>query len=197
MQIILASTSPRRQKFLDDLSHELDFTYKIIPNDYDESTLKSTIPDPATLVQQLSLAKAQLTYDNLPDPTNTIVIGADTMVAKDGHLLGKPTSPADATKMLTLLSNTTHQVHTGMTLIINQNGTISTTTHLSSGEVHFKPLTPTKISTYIATGEPMDKAGAYAIQGLGAQLVSHYTGSYNAIIGLDVDLLKSLLTPFL
>lgn len=197
MKVILASGSPRRRDLIAQLAKELGFEYEILPNDYDEEPLKSRINDPYALVKELSLAKAQATYDQLQNPINTIVIGADLVVSVHNHILGKPHDPVDAHRMLRELSGQQHQVISGLACIINNEGVITTEVAITPVDINFRDLTDDEITEYIATGEPLDKAGAYAIQGGAKQFITHYNGNHNAVVGLDINKLAVILQKYL
>lgn len=166
--LILASNSPRRKELLAMLGYE----FEIKPADCDEST---TITNPELLVKELSLRKARAVFLNNDDT----VIGSDTVVAIDGKILGKPKDTADAEAMLMLLSGKTHTVFTGVTIIKGNNEI----TDCVACDVMFKKLTKKEITDYINTNEPMDKAGAYAIQGKGSAFVKKINGDYFAVVG--------------
>ena len=184
--IILASKSPRRKELLSLITD--DFTV-------DSAEVDETLPcdiEPNKAVEYLSKIKAQPFRES-----GKIVIGADTVVAIDGKILGKPKNEKDAFLMLKNLSGKEHSVFTGVTVIKNDKEvTFSVQT-----KVKFFELDDREIEDYISSGEPFDKAGAYGIQGKGAELVEKYEGDYNNIVGLPVDtLLKNfpdLLTPYL
>lgn len=172
--MILASGSPRRSE----LMRRAGLQFKVIPSNVDE-----TIDDnlsPQEIVKRLSLRKASDVSKSHP---GELVIGADTVVSFDDTLLGKPQSRAEAHAMLTLLSGKTHEVYTGVALIKDTQSTVFS----SCSQVTFKSLTSDDIATYLDTGEYTDKAGAYAIQGLGAQLIENFEGDLNTIIGLPID----------
>ena len=177
--MILASKSPRRQELLRYITE--DFTVKCA--DVDE-TLPENIT-PAEAVCYLSKIKAQ-PFEN----ENDVVIGADTVVAIDGKILGKPHSITDAKAMLTLLSGKTHSVFTGVTVIKDRKYT----TFFCETRVTFFELTESEIDAYIQTGEPLDKAGAYGIQGYGSLLVEKIDGDYFNVVGLPVSKLNRLLS---
>lgn len=180
LQVILASNSPRRKELL----AEICPTFQTIPSDVDES-VPSDMP-PAKVVQTLAARKAKAVFDSLDGKENYIVIGSDTVVAYDGKILGKPATPAEAKKMLTLLSGNTHNVFTGV-CIYSKCGAH---TSYDRSDVTFNTLTEMQIDEYVATGSPMDKAGAYGIQDGG--LVKRYEGSYTNIVGLPVELTKKM-----
>ena len=174
-KVILASKSPRRKYLLEQAGIEFD----VIPSHFDESSIPFNNPD--RYVQDLSLAKAgEVARKNM----DRWIIAADTIVIIDGHVLGKPNGTDAARKMLTQLSGQTHQVYTGFT-ICNVHLKKSTTTSICT-DVTFKTLSPDEIEWYIHTDEPFDKAGAYAIQGLGTFLVKSIKGSYTNVVGLPV-----------
>jgi septum formation protein len=173
--LILASKSPRRRYLLEKAG--LKFT--IIPSELDENSLTPSSPE--SHVKNLAVAKARHVSDRHPD---SWIIGADTIVFIDNTILGKPGSRDEARAMLKSLSTKTHQVHTGY-CICHKAGD-----HLFSEcvttEVSIKKLSQKEIEWYIDSGEPFDKAGAYAIQGIGAFLVKRINGSYTNVVGLPV-----------
>lgn len=171
--IILASASPRRRELLKMAGIE----YKCIPADIEETVPDGTPVEKITEV--LSAQKAEAVFRTHTDDT---VIGSDTIVVIDGKVLGKPKNKDDAFHMLLMLSGRVHTVYTGVT-ICAKDGTHSFT---SSTEVEFYPLTDEEINEYIATGEPMDKAGSYGIQGYGAVLVKRINGDYFTVMGLPI-----------
>ncbi len=174
MQLILASQSPRRQELLRLITP--DFT--VCPADVDEALIEGA--NLADEVARLAAQKAQAVAKHHPE---AVVIGSDTLVVCDGQALGKPTDTADAHRMLTLLSGRTHEVLTGLALWIPEKQVITDTVITT---VHFAPLEDAEILAYIQTGEPMDKAGAYGIQGLGARLIEGISGDYYSVMGLPV-----------
>ena len=184
MKIVLASQSPRRQDLLGQMG--LEFTTR--SPQIDEDAFQGR--DARDLVQTLSREKARWVAAQLPgDP---IVIGADTVVVRDGTILGKPKDPAEARAMLTSLSGRTHQVYTGVTVCQGDK----VVTQAEETQVTFRPLTQQEIACYVATGEPMDKAGAYGIQGLGGLLVAGIQGDYHNVVGLPVCRLGQILRDF-
>jgi len=174
-KIILASKSPRRKELLE----QLGLTIAIVPSDIDEKSV--LIKDPGTYVQKLSGLKAKNIALLYPDDW---VIGADTIVVVDDQVLGKPISNADAFGMLNRLNDRSHSVFTGFS-IINQEKKIIVTQSIET-TVCFKNLTQREIQWYVNTGEPFDKAGSYAIQGIGSFLVKHISGSHSNVVGLPV-----------
>ena len=184
MKIVLASQSPRRQDLLGQMG--LEFTTR--SPQIDEDAFQGR--DARDLVQTLSREKARWVAAQLPgDP---IVIGADTVVVRDGTILGKPKDPAEARAMLASLSGRTHQVYTGITVCQGDK----VVTQAEETQVTFRPLTQQEIACYVATGEPMDKAGAYGIQGLGGLLVAGIQGDYHNVVGLPVCRLGQILRDF-
>ncbi len=178
-KILLASNSPRRRELLSQAG--IDFEVKV--SDVDENIGET---DPEELVKKLSRLKAGAVYGNNKDRT---VIGADTVVSIDGRILGKPTDKDDAFAMLRMLSGKTHQVFTGVTIFFpgeEPDAEPEIKTFAEKTDVTFYELTDEEIENYIETGEPMDKAGAYAIQGKGAVLVEKISGDYNTVVGLPL-----------
>ena len=173
--LILASQSPRRKYLLE----QAGLTFRVIPSRVDESD--RPLATPADYVRRLAEAKAGDVAGSHPD---SWVLGADTIVTVDHRLLGKPASPRDAREMLERLSGKTHQVYTGFCLVQQRRSRCIADTVQT--DVVFKTLSATEIDWYIHTGEPFDKAGAYAIQGLGTFLVRRINGSYTNVVGLPV-----------
>ncbi len=184
MKIVLASQSPRRRELLGKMG--LEFTTKA--PEIDETAL-SGLPA-RQLVEALSREKA-LWAARQEDP-EAIVIGSDTVVVRDGEILGKPASPAQAEEMLASLSGRSHEVCTGVTVCQGDR----VVSQVEVTQVTFRHLTPQEIARYVRTGEPMDKAGAYGIQGLGALLVEGIQGDYSAVVGLPVCRLGRILLDF-
>jgi septum formation protein len=181
-KLILASSSPRRAEIL--TREGVRFEIKI-PCNYKEGNLFS---DPVDRVLELSRKKAQSVADEVGDG---IILGADTIVVLDGEILGKPKNEEEALSSLKKLSGRMHQVYTGITLINKSTGKIISDYDLT--KVKFNQLDEQKILDYIATGEPMDKAGAYGIQGMGSFLVDHIEGSLDNVIGLPTEKLREML----
>ena len=182
MDIILASKSPRRRALLEQMGVR---DFRIVTPDIDEH-MDRDLP-PAELVRQISLEKAQ-TVAAQADP-NTVVIAADTVVALDGVVLGKPADKEEAFRMLSLLSGNRHQVYTGLTVLRGEQ----VFSQWEETAVTFRSLTAEEIEAYIATGEPMDKAGAYGIQGYGALFIEGISGDYYNVMGLPVCRLGQIL----
>ena len=185
MAIILASQSPRRRQLLE----QMGFTdFLIRPAQAEE--LADPNLDPGGLVEALSRQKAEeISAGAGPED---IVIAADTVVSVDGRVLGKPRDEAEAADMLSALSGREHTVYTGLTV---RRGGEAVTEHEATA-VRFRPLTRGEIAAYVATGEPMDKAGSYGIQGYGCLLVEGITGDYFNVVGLPVCRLGQILARF-
>ena len=184
VDIILASQSPRRKE----LMGQIGLKFKVVSPNVDEHVEGN--PSPAQLVEELSLRKAQAVARQTGG--DELIIAADTVVALEGTVLGKPEDERDAFSMLSALSGNRHYVYTGVTVI--RGGRVEAQHEVTT--VTFRELEPDEISHYIATGEPMDKAGAYGIQGLGALLVSGIDGDYFNVMGLPVYRLGRMLAGF-
>ncbi len=182
MDIILASQSPRRRELLAQMGLK---GFKVCAPNVDES-INDDLP-PAQIVELLSARKAAAVARDADE--DDLIIAADTVVALDGAVLGKPEDERDAFSMLSALSGNRHYVYTGVTV---RRGETAVTQHEVT-TVTFRELEPDEIMNYIATGEPMDKAGAYGIQGLGALLVSAIDGDYFNVMGLPVYRLGRIL----
>ena len=185
MRIILASQSPRRRELLERMGIT---EFEIRPAAGEERAELGLTP--AGLVEALSRQKAAEVVAGAAE--DDLVIAADTVVAVDGDILGKPRTQQQAREMLARLSGRAHQVYTGVTL---RRGDREETAHECT-QVHFRPLTPEEIAAYVATGEPMDKAGAYGIQGLGSLLVEGISGDFYNVMGLPVCRLQAMLARF-
>ncbi|HNW91720.1 MAG TPA: Maf family protein [bacterium] len=181
MKVILASQSPRRQELLQRAVAE----FVIDPSDYDESM--STGETPAHYAAHCALMKAKTVAQRRGG--DEAVIGSDTIVVLDNEIYGKPADHADAARMLRALSGRTHQVISGIA-VVTPRGEWSDAV---STDVTFKALAEEDIAWYIGTGEPADKAGAYAIQGLAAKFIAGYAGDYDNIVGLPVAALRTML----
>ena len=181
-KIILASGSPRRAEIL----RTVGWPFEPLAVDIDESRRDGE--DAADYVRRLALDKAEAAAARRCDLT---VVGADTTVTIDDHILEKPTDDADATRMLRLLNNRRHRVITGVAVVDGPRS--FTSVAYEETEVKFAPLSDAEIQWYVATGEPMDKAGAYAIQGLGARFIERIRGDYFNVVGLPVRLLYELI----
>lgn len=185
MSIILASNSPRRRELLAQIGIR---DFQILSPDVDETVEPGL--SPARMVEPLSLRKAQAAAGRAG--AEDLILAADTVVALDGRVLGKPRDQEDAFAMLSALSGREHRVYTGVTVL---RGGQAATEHEETA-VAFRALSPEEIRDYIATGEPMDKAGAYGIQGVGALLVQGIRGDYCNVVGLPLFRLGRMLSGF-
>lgn len=172
---VLASASPRRRELLT----QVGIHFQVIKSDIEEIITKV---EPDQVVIELSRQKAQDVYNNLAEKKNVVVIGADTIVYNDNKILGKPSDEDEAFKMLVELSGKSHYVYTGVTLNINGKAF----SFAEKTRVDVCSLTEDEIIEYIKTKEPLDKAGAYAIQGLFAAYIKGIEGDYNNVVGLPV-----------
>ena len=183
LPLILASQSPRRRRLLERIG--LNFTVQVSP-------AEEVIPadaSPENIVQVLARQKAGPVADQHPE---ALILAADTVVALDGHILGKPNSTAEAAETLQRLSGKTHTVYTGVSLIHRQSN--RSVTAVEATEVTFGMLDSTEIEAYVATGSPMDKAGSYGIQDdMGALFVDGIQGDYYNVVGLPLRRLYMLL----
>ncbi len=180
-KIILASKSPRRRELLAKIYPD----FEIITKDVNEELPEST--DVKAGTELLAVRKGRAVAD-VSSP-ECLVISSDTLVELDGVALGKPASESDAFNMLRALSGRAHNVHTGVA--VHYLGRVCS--GVATSVVYFRELTDKEILDYIATGEPMDKAGSYGIQGLGGAFVSHYDGDFDTIMGLSLTLTRSLI----
>ena len=181
-RLVLASTSPRRRELLT----QAGFTFEVCPAHVNEDVRSEE--DPIAYVVRLARDKAERVCAQLGDP-EAIVLGADTTVTLDGHILAKPEDAPDATRMLRMLSGRTHRVITGVA-IASAGGT-EVAAEVTA--VQFLTLADEEIAAYIATGEPMDKAGAYGIQGYAAKWIPRIEGCYFNVVGLPLALASSML----
>lgn len=181
-KIILASASPRRKELL----RQVGIRYKVMPSNIEEKITKTK---PEEVVQELSYQKAVDVCGRLETlgEDDFTVIGADTVVSFMNHIMGKPKDAEDACRMLESLQGNVHQVYTGVTICFKQKGLPSMFhTFYEKTDVSMYPMTQEEIETYAATGESMDKAGAYAIQGKCASYIESICGDYNNVVGLPV-----------
>jgi nucleoside triphosphate pyrophosphatase len=179
-RVILASSSPRRRELLS----LIGIAHDVVPADIDESYLPGETP--AGHAERLARQKAATVANAAPD---AVTIGADTIVVVDGDVLGKPRDAAHAAEMLRRLSGRSHRVITAVAVVWRG----STASTIEEVGVTFRRLAEREITAYIATGEPMDKAGAYGIQGYGATIVERVDGDYFAVMGLALNRLVRLL----
>lgn len=183
--LILASSSPRRRELL----KTVGFDFTVMTSDVDESTQEGLLPH--EVVEQLAYRKARAVADRVE---KGIVLGSDTVVVLDDIILGKPAGEEEAFQMLSSLQGREHVVYSGVALIDAETGR-SEVKH-SKTQVRFRALTDREIHAYIRTKEPMDKAGSYAIQGIGATMVESITGDYFTVVGLPLCLTANMLSRF-
>jgi septum formation protein len=190
VSVVLASASPRRTELL----NQLGIKHKVMPVDIDESAWPDETPD--AQVARLAREKAQAALTRLRQAgelsDSTLILASDTLIAFNGMSLGKPTDKEDARRILTMLSGKQHQVLTAISVANAERSVTKTITTL----VNFALLTNAQIDAYWETGEPADKAGSYAIQGIGGQFVKSIDGSASAVVGLPLYETKQLLSEF-
>jgi septum formation protein len=180
MEIVLASASPRRQELLKNAG----IPFSVRPANLQE--VRRPNEDPRAFAERMAREKANAVHKSMP---NACILAADTVVVVDDHVLGKPDSAADAARMLRLLAGRQHKVITGVCLL--GSGFEDVRSEMTA--VQFNPLTDGEIQEYISTGEPMDKAGAYGIQGLASRWISRIEGDYFNVVGLPVALVWQML----
>ncbi|MCW8955823.1 MAG: Maf-like protein [Gammaproteobacteria bacterium] len=183
-QITLASASPRRQQLLD----QIGVRYRVLPVDIDETPRNHELPQ--DVVCRLALEKAQLGYQRQTDKQP--VLGADTIVVLNEQILGKPGSREDGLAMLAALSGHSHQVITAVAMVDGERSECC----ISRSQVYFREMSQAEIEAYWNTGEPVDKAGGYGIQGLAAQFIERLDGSYSGVMGLPLFETAELLKLF-
>lgn len=183
MHLILASASPRRAELL----RSAGFDFEAVTSEIDETPHPGEAPGTYTL--RVAREKARYVARRRWTP-GSVVLGADTEVVAHGEIFGKPADEADAARMLQLLSGITHDVLTAVVVVAGDREVAEVVTT----RVRFAPLTDDEIAWYVASGEPMGKAGAYAIQGLGARFVERIDGSWSNVVGLPVATVHRLLT---
>lgn len=185
-QILLASQSPRRRELIQLIEPDVRF----LSADVDETVPAGLLPE--QIVQVLAEKKARAAQEMMTkeDQENTFIIGCDTIVSLDGTVYGKPSDEADAVRMLGELSGKTHQVYTGVSILYGSGYEIN---FAEKTDVTFKDLDEETILNYVETGEPLDKAGAYGIQGKGQELIESFEGDYDNVIGLPVYRLGKIL----
>ena len=176
-EILLASGSPRRRE----LFTEAGLNFEVVSVDVDETPNEK---EPEKVAQELSRRKAVAADRELAADRNKVIVAADTVVIHNGKVLGKPKDEADAVRMLTELSEAVHDVITGVTILTPGREEV---TFSQRTRVRFRPLSEEEIRDYVATGEPMDKAGAYGIQGLGGRLVEGIDGDFYNVVGFPMD----------
>ena len=186
IQLILASQSPRRREILENLG----LSFSVITSDVDETCTEA---DPRLYVEELALRKGRAVLDSLSArgalDKNTVVLAADTVVAAEGEILGKPQSREDAEHMLRLLSGKTHQVISGIALLSADHVAVAS----EVTGVRFSPLSEEDVAFYVSSDEPYDKAGGYAVQGLASLFIDGLDGDYFNVVGLPVKRLRDLL----
>jgi len=185
--LVLASASPRRRELLAQVGFKFDVRPAHIPED------PRAGEDPIAYVTRLAREKAKVVYADLTSNSRSedglVVLGADTTVTLDNHILGKPENARDAARMLRMLSGRSHHVITGVAVVTSRGAEVAA----EVTAVRFFTLTDAEIDAYVATGEPMDKAGAYAIQGLAARWIPRVEGCYFNVVGLPLALVSTLL----
>lgn len=186
-ELVLASASPRRRQLL----AQIGLAFRVRESDVDEGPLLAGADDPRRLTRGLALAKAMAVGRR---ETDALVLAADTVVVLDGEILGKPRDADEAAAMLSRLQGRTHRVVTGVAVLDAATG--RSRTAAEETRVTLRELSPAEIAAYVAGGEPMDKAGAYAVQGLGAVLVTRIEGCFYNVVGLPLALTADLLQDF-
>ena len=196
MKFILASASPRRKELLEQIGMKFEVRVS-------EAKEVTEATDPAEYVMELSFLKAEdvagkipVMYDARGINQDFVVIGSDTVVAAEGEILGKPKDKDDARRMIAMLSGKTHQVYTGVTLMIFKDERMSRETFYEKTDVTFYEMTDKQIEEYINCPEPYDKAGAYAIQGLCSAYIKGINGDYASVVGLPVSRICYELTKY-
>lgn len=177
MEIVLASQSPRRRKLLT----QAGIPFRVVTSSVEEKITKT---EPDEVVKELSFQKAENVAAGQPE--GIWVLGADTVVALDGKILGKPKNEEHAKEMLRELSGNTHSVFTGVTFYKKEKGGDKSVSFAEETRVTFYPMTEEEIDAYVSGGDPMDKAGAYGIQGAAAVYIQRIEGDYNTVVGLPL-----------
>lgn len=183
-KIVLASASPRRRELLS----QVGITFEVKPASGEE---RITSTEPSKVVEELSFQKAMFTAyalekEQADDLADILIIGADTIVSYEGKILGKPSDPEAAVKMLSMLQGNTHQVYTGVTVLVREEENWKVHTFHECTDVIFYPVTKEEIAEYVNSKDPMDKAGSYGIQGAWGAYVKGIRGDYNNVVGLPV-----------
>jgi septum formation protein len=183
--LVLASTSPRRQAFL----RELGLTFTVIPADIDETPLDGEAP--VALAHRLASSKAQAVAGRVNPGEPAVIVAADTVVALGKVLLGKPEDAADATRMLVMLRNRAHEVHSAVSVLDMASGLIET--KVNNTTVWMRDYSDADIAAYVESGDPLDKAGAYAIQHPTFAPAQRISGCLSGVVGLPLGDLRELL----
>ncbi len=183
MKIVLASASPRRRELLE----QIGLAFEVSVSHVEEKTIAV---EPGLVVEELSRQKAEAVLETLTCTEDVLVIGSDTVVSADGRILGKPSGEKDAVRMLERLSGRSHEVYTGVTLLYRTGGMSAAQVRQrifhEMTKVDFYPMTQQEIADYVASGDCLDKAGAYGIQGLCARYIRGIEGDYHNVVGLPV-----------
>lgn len=188
MRVVLASNSPRRKELL----HQIFDSFDVIKSDFNEEVVDEKNPE--KLVKVLSSKKAEEVFDRIEsNESELLVIGGDTLVYFDGQVLGKPKDEKDAYNTLKKLQGNKNKVYSAFTVILKKGSKLKKETVLSKSIVTMKTMADEEIEEYIKTGEPMDKAGSFSVQGIGNKFVDSIEGAYNSVIGLDIEKLKEVL----
>lgn len=192
MRIILASASPRRKELLG----QIGFNFEVVTSRVEE---KATSPEPDRVVEELSRQKAEAVRDLLSTcPEEMLIIGADTVVSLDDCILGKPADSEEAMEMLERLQGRQHEVYTGVTVLYHRAEAADWTVKCfhERTAVQFYPMTEQEILEYVQTGDPLDKAGAYGIQGFCARYIRAVEGNYDNVVGLPLGVLYQEIKEF-
>lgn len=196
MEIILASSSPRRKELLSTIANN----FTCISSDFDENSLKNKILNPAELCKKLAECKANDVFFKVYSKSNStnsfVIISGDTLVSFKGKILGKPKNRNDALRTLQSLQGNVNTVYTGTSVIIRKPNTIITETFYSKTDVYINKMSFNEINRYINTGDPMDKAGSYSIQGIGRKYISKINGNFNTVVGLDTQGLQKIFKKY-
>jgi septum formation protein len=186
-RLVLASASPRRRELLG----RLGVPFEVHPVDADETPRPGEAA--ADLVRRLAVAKAEAALVDVADGEDAVVVAADTEVVLDGEVLGKPADADDAARMLRSLAGRTHEVLTGVAVAASWGPTAAVESRVARTAVTMTELSDDEVAWYVATGEPLDKAGAYGIQGAGGLFVSSIEGSWDNVVGLPLALIRRML----
>lgn len=192
MRVVLASNSPRRKELLYKIFDKFD----VIKSEFNEDIIDNK--EPEKLVKILSYKKAEEVFSKIEkNEQELLVIGGDTLVYFKGQILGKPKDEMDAYNTLKKLQGNNNEVYSAFTIILKKGNKLVKETVSSKSIVTIKVMTDKEIKEYIKTKEPMDKAGSYAVQGIGSKFVESINGSYNSVVGLNVEQLKEILKKYL